>query len=203
MDIELLIKNFKRNRIKVTLLENKDSLIDYLSYKIVPNSTIGVGDSVTLDQLGVYDFLRNGDLDFLDKYKEGLSRDEKRTIYLKNFDADIFLSGVNAISSEGKIYNLDGNGSRVAPIIYGPHKVFLISGTNKIVSNENEALARIRNIAAPMDNIRLGKKNPCTKKGYCTDCRSKTKICNYHTVIQGQFDEDRIELILIEGDYGY
>lgn len=203
MDIELLIKNFKQNRIKVTLLENKESLIDYLSDCIAPNSTVGVGDSVTLEQLGIYDFLRKEDFCFLDKYKEGLSQDEKRTIYLKNFDADFFLNGVNAISSEGKIYNLDGNGSRVAPIIYGPHKVFLISGTNKIVSNENDALERIRNIAAPMDNIRLGKKNPCTKKGYCSDCKSNTKICNYHTIIQGQFNEDRIELILIQGDYGY
>lgn len=203
MDIELLIKNFKRNRITATLLNSEAEFTKYLINNIPANSTVGVGDSMTLEKLGVYDFLRSGSFHFLNKYKEGLSRDEKRAIYLKNFDADIFLSGVNAISTEGKIYNLDGNGSRAAPIIYGPRKVILVSGTNKIVENEAAALERIKRVAAPLDNIRLGKSNPCVKKGYCTDCHSKTKICNYHTVIQGQFDENRIELVLLRGEYGY
>lgn len=203
MDIDLLINELQRNRIKTTLLENKEQLLDFLRETIPPNSIVGVGDSVTLEETEVYDFLRSSSYVFLDKYDKNLTKEEKRNIYLKNFDADFFISSVNAISMDGRMFNMDGNGSRVAPIIYGPKKVLLIAGTNKIVADEKAAISRIRNIAAPLDNIRLSKKNPCVKTGKCIDCKSKTKICNYLSVIQGQFDNERIELILLSGKYGY
>lgn len=203
MDIDLLSKNFKRNNIPVLLIEDRDALIDFLRTSIPANSVVGVGDSVTLEETGVYDFLRRGAYQFLDKYQPFLSKDEKRQLYINNFSADFFLSGVNAISMDGTIFNLDGNGSRVAPMIYGPGKVFLIAGLNKVVADANAAYERIRTIAAPLDNIRLGKRNPCVKTGICMDCKSKTKICNYFTKIQGQFDRERIHLLLLNGKYGY
>lgn len=203
IDIELLSKNFKRNNIPVLLIEDRNTLIDFLGKSIPPNSVVGVGDSVTLEETGVYDFLRNGTYQFLDKYRPHLSKDEKRQLYINNFSADFFLSGVNAVCMDGTIFNLDGNGSRVAPMIYGPGKVFLIAGLNKVVADADAAYERIRSIAAPLDNIRLGKPNPCVKTGTCMDCKSKTKICNYFTKIQGQFDGKRIHLLLLKGKYGY
>ncbi len=104
---------------------------------------------------------------------------------------------------EGKIFNLDGNGSRVAPIIFGAKKVFLVVGTNKNVENDEEAIARIKNIAAPIDAQRLNKKTPCTKTGECMDCKSVDEICNYYTIIQGQFDQQRIKVLLVNGQYGF
>lgn len=82
-------------------------------------------------------------------------------------------------------------------------KFFLIVGVNKIVEDEEAAIERIRTIAAPMDNVRLNKANPCVKVGTCKDCKKETKICNYYTAIQGQFNNERIELLLLNGEYGY
>ncbi len=142
-------------------------------------------------------------ISYLDKYQPHLSKGEKRRLYINNFSADFFISGVNAVCMDGTIFNLDGNGSRVAPMIYGPGKVFLIAGLNKVVADADAAYERIRTIAAPLDNIRLGKPNPCVKTGTCMDCKSKTKICNYFSKIQGQFDGNRIHLLLLKGKYGY
>ncbi len=200
---EALIKAFRMNRIKVELFKTKTELLRYLDQNIIEGTPVGVGDSMTLEVLEVYHLLREKDVNFLDKYNQQLIKSEKKQLYIDNFSADTFISGVNAITEDGKIINLDGNGSRVAPIIYGPKKVFLIAGTNKIVKNEQEAIQRIKKVAAPLDAVRLGKNTPCTKLGYCIDCKSADKICNYLTTIQGQFDEKRIELLIIEGAYGY
>ncbi len=200
---EALIKAFRMNRIKVELFKTKSELLRYLDQNIIEGTPVGVGDSMTLEALNVYHLLREKGVNFLDKYNQQLIKSEKKQLYMDNFSADTFISGVNAITENGKIINLDGNGSRVAPIIYGPKKVFLIAGTNKIVKNEQEAIQRIKKVAAPLDAVRLGKNTPCTKLGYCIECKSADKICNYLTTIQGQFDEKRIELLIIEGAYGY
>ncbi|MCI1682080.1 MAG: lactate utilization protein [Bacteroides sp.] len=201
--MEKTIRALKRNRISADVLKSREEVITYLENLIEDAAVVGVGDSMTLDTLGVYDYLRGRNLAYLNKYDPSLSKQEKRELYLKNFTADYFLSGVNAISTEGKIYNMDGNGSRVAPIIYGPKCVLLICGINKIVESEEEAIRRIREVAAPLDAKRLNKKTPCAMKGKCMDCKSPQKICNYFTVIQGQFDEARIRVLFVEEELGY
>lgn len=202
--IRQLIKSLKRNRIDAEYFSSRDRLAGCIERALNPPAmVVGVGDSKTLEQLGIYELLRNGRCVFLDKYKTGISREEKRRIYRANFSADLFISGINAITLEGKIFNLDGNGSRVAPVIFGPEKVFLVSGTNKIVQNDDEAVYRIRNTAAPIDAKRLKKNTPCVKTGRCMDCRSEDKICNYYTIIQGQFNPQRIKVLIIEGEYGF
>ena len=201
--IETVMKNLKMNRIPSILLESSSALQAYFDAHITDGTIVGVGDSMTLEALGVYDYLRRRQIRFLDKYRENLSKEEKRSLYLANFGADFFLSGVNAISATGKIYNLDGNGSRVAPMIYGPKKVILLCGTNKVTESDEEAIDRIRRIAAPLDAKRLGKKTPCRVTGVCQDCKSPDKICNYWTIIQGQFDENRIKVVFISEELGY
>ena len=201
--LETTIKNLKKNRIDSIVLDSAKELLEFLDSQITDGSTVGVGDSMTLESTGVYEYLRDRKIKFLDKYRKNISREEKRAIYLKNFDSDYFLCSANAISSDGKIYNLDGNGSRVAPVIYGPKHVLIISGVNKIVEGHDRAMDRIRNIAAPLDAKRLGKATPCTVTGKCEDCKSPDKICNYWTVIQGQFNENRIKVIIIKDNLGY
>lgn len=197
------IRNLKANRIKAHYFTDKILLYEYLEATIKDKSLVGVGDSITLEELGVYDYLRTRDIVFLDKYRDDIHKEDKRIIYQKNFMADYFLSSANAITKSGKIYNLDGNGSRVAPMIYGPSKVIIVCGINKIVENEEEAILRIKNIAAPLDAKRLGKNTPCVKTGKCSDCKHAEKICNYYSIIQGQFDENRIEVVFVDGNYGY
>ncbi|MBN1469858.1 MAG: lactate utilization protein [Fusobacteriaceae bacterium] len=195
--------NFKRNNIKLIFFENTNNFYEYINNFIKPNLIVGVGDSVSFEELKFYDYLRNSHINFLDKYSKGLTKEDKKALYIQNFNADIFFSGVNALSSEGKIYNLDGNGSRVAPIIYGPKKVFLVCGVNKLVRTEKEAFDRIKAKAAPLDAIRLNKKTPCVKTKVCMECKSPDKICNYMTIIQGQFDPERIEILVINKEMGY
>lgn len=140
---------------------------------------------------------------FSDKYEEKLNKDQKKELYIKNFSSDVFLSSANAVTRDGKIVNLDGNGSRVAPIIYGPKKVIIVCGTNKLVDDYEAAMDRIRMHVAPLDAKRLGKNTPCVITGKCVECKSTDKICNYLTIVQGQFDSDRIELIFVKGSFGY
>ncbi len=171
---------------------------------LIPEDTlVGVGDSVSLDELGVLELLRNGHYDFLDKYDPSITSEEKKAIYIKNFSTDTFLSGSNAVTEAGELFNIDGNGSRIAPMLYGPKQVIIIVGTNKIVRNLSLAEERVRQYAAPIDAKRLKKKTPCTSLGYCVDCKHPERICNDFLVIKGQFIKDRIKVIIINETLGY
>ena len=113
----------------------------------------------------MFDFFRGGGYRFLDKFRPGMTHEEKRALYIANFSADTFISGANAITKGGQIVNIDGNGSRVAPTIYGPRQVIFVAGVNKIADSLEEAMARARNVAAPLDARRLGKAHPAKNWG--------------------------------------
>lgn len=107
------------------------------------------------------------------------------------------------MTEEGELYNIDGNGSRVAAMLYGPAQVILIAGINKIVKNLAAAEQRVRHYAAPLDAKRLGKDTPCTKLGYCVDCQSDNRICNDFVVIRRQFTKGRIKVMIVNKALGY
>lgn len=158
-------------------VENQEELLQLLATLIKKGEKVGCGDSVTLEETGVFNFIRSGGFIFYDKHQIGLTADEKRAIYLKNFDTDTFLTGTNAITLDGKLFNIDGNGSRVAPMLYGPKQVIVVAGINKLADTVEDAINRARQIAAPLDAKRLKKDTPCTKLGKCIDCRHEQRIC--------------------------
>lgn len=201
--INRTIDNLKKRRMEGCFVENEEQLLTLLDQWIDVGSSVGVGDSMTLFQTGVIDYLRCKRVTFLDKYREGITSEEKQAIYLKNFSADIFITGTNALTEQGELYNIDGNGSRVAPMIYGPSQVIVVIGINKIVRNLEEAKSRVRQYAAPIDAKRLGKNTPCTKVGYCVDCKSPERICNDFVTITGQFTDGRIKVIIVDKVLGY
>jgi L-lactate utilization protein LutB len=201
--IDILINSLEKNNMAGFFVNNEHELIDLVKKLIPNNSTVGCGDSVTLEQTGVFEFLRNGNYCFFDKYKNGLTRTEKDELYIKNFSVNTFITGTNAITMDGKIFNIDGNGSRVAPMIYGPKQVIIVIGINKIVNNAEEAVERTRQIAAPLDAKRLGKETPCTKLNKCINCNHKQRICNDFVLITGQFIKDRIKIIIVNKELGY
>ncbi|EDU37434.1 lactate utilization protein [Clostridium sporogenes] len=200
---ERTIKNLNSRNMEGYYINNIDQLFEKLKELIPEGSIVGVGDSMTLFEAGVIDFLRSGNFKFLDKYQDKLTSDEKREIYINNFSADTFICSTNAITESGELYNIDGNGSRVAPMIYGPKQVIIIVGINKIVKNIQEAESRVRSYAAPIDAKRLNKDTPCTKLGYCVDCKSPNRICNDFVVIRGQFIKGRIKVLILGEDLGY
>lgn len=201
--IENTIKSLERNNMRGYHVSDAKELHKLLEDLIPDGSAVGCGDSVTLEQLGVFDYLRDKNVVFYDKHKEGLNSTDKRELYLKNFRADVFVSGINAVTETGEIINIDGNGSRVAPMIYGPPKVILIAGTNKIAKNAEEGKQRARQIAAPLDVKRLNRNTPCAVSGSCSDCKSPDRICNAFVMIARQLVPERIHVILIDGDFGY
>ncbi|NCD08757.1 MAG: lactate utilization protein [Negativicutes bacterium] len=201
--IDKLKRNFEQHNMAVFQVSNSQELLTILNEFIKDGTAVGCRDSVTLEQTGVFDYLRKRDIVFLDKYRPGLSHEDKRAIYLRNFTADTFITGTNAITMDGKIFNIDGNSSRVAPMIYGPEQVIIVVGTNKITGNVDEAIKRVRQIAAPLDAKRLGKGTPCAKLGRCIDCNHKERICNDFVLIANQFLKDRIKIIIVDQELGY
>jgi L-lactate utilization protein LutB len=201
--INQVILNLQRNNMAGYFVENQVELLQLISSLVKKGEKIGCGDSVTLEQTGVFDFIRRGDYTFYDKHQTGLTPEEKRAIYLENFDADTFLTGVNAITLDGKLFNIDGNGSRVAPMLYGPKQVIVVAGINKLTDSVEDAINRTRQIAAPLDAKRLSKDTPCTKLGKCIDCSHEQRICNDFVLITGQFVKDRIKVIFLNQAYGF
>lgn len=201
--VERTIEGLNKRNMEGYFVNDEVELIELLKNLISHDSIVGVGDSMTLFETGVIDFLRNEKYIFLDKYKDGITKEEKRKIYEKNFSADTFLCSTNAITESGELYNIDGNGSRVAPMLYGPKQVILVAGINKIVKDIDEAEKRVRNYSAPIDAKRLNKNTPCTTLGYCIDCKSPNRICNDFVVIRGQFVKGRIKVIFVGKQLGY
>lgn len=203
LDIPLLIKRLQRNNMAGFQVQDKKELLELLRTLIADGTTVGCGDSVTLEQMEVFDDLRKRKVNFLDKFDPSLTKEGKREIYLKNFSADTFLTGVNAVTMDGTLFNIDGNGSRVAPMLYGPKQVIVVAGVNKITEDVDAAVKRARQIAAPLDAKRLNKATPCAALGRCVDCRHKERICNDFVLIAGQFIKDRIKVILVNEELGY
>ena len=201
--IDRLIKNLESNNMKGTYLKNREELTAYLNAQIQDGSLVSVGGSQTLFELDLISYLRNREIRFLDRYKGELTGEEKKELYRKSFFADFYFSSSNAITVDGHLYNVDHTGNRVAALLYGPEKVFVVVGINKIVDTVEEAIARVRAVAAPANNVRLNRNTPCVKFGSCVDCKVEDRICNEYTLIKRQAVKDRIEVIILPFELGY
>ena len=201
--IQRLIKNLESNNMKGTYLKSREELMAYLNAQIQDGSLVSVGGSQTLFELDLISYLRNREIRFLDRYKGELTGDEKKELYRKSFFADFYFASANAITVDGHLYNVDHTGNRVAALLYGPEKVFVIVGINKIVDTVEEAIARVRAVAAPANNVRLNRNTPCVKFGSCVDCKVEDRICNEYTLIKRQAVKDRIDVIILPFELGY
>ena len=203
MKINRTIEALKKNNMNGYYAKNRDEVIKLIEDIVAEGSKVAVGGSETLSELGVLEYLRSGRYDFLDRYKAGLTPEEVTNIFKQSFLADAYLSGCNAITENGELYNVDGNGNRVAAMLYGPDKVIVICGVNKIVKDVDEAIKRNRAISAPMNAKRLKRKTPCAKVGYCMDCNSPERICNEYTLIKKQRLPERMHVIFLNENLGY
>ena len=197
------IESLNKNNMNGYLVNTNEELIEKIKELVGEGATVSCGGSVSLFETGVMDHLRSGRYKFLDRYEEGLSKEEITNIFKESFFADAYFASSNAVTEDGKLYNVDGNGNRVAAMLFGPEKVILIVGVNKIVKNIDEAVMRNREISAPANAKRLNKLTPCTKVGYCVDCKGSDKICREFTVISSQGDKDRIHVIFMNKEIGY
>ncbi len=192
-----------KNQIDARILTNRKAVVEEIHRMIEDGATVSVGGSQTLFECGLIDELRNMNVQYDDRYKEGLSREEQQEVYRRAFQCDYYLASSNAVTMEGELYNVDGNSNRVAAISYGPKHVILVVGRNKIVRNMEEAVQRVEQIAAPANCLRLNKNNACTYAGHCIDCHSETRICCTYVKHGYQLNKNRIIVLLVNEDLGY
>jgi len=197
---ESCVKHLRMHGFGADYFETKEEVLSYLKENIPKGSSIGIGGSVTLTEIGVLSWLTgNEEYHFLDRYHT----DDVSRVFHESLNADVYLMSTNALTEEGELYNIDGNGNRLAALIYGPKKVYVIAGTNKIVKNLEEAVSRVELFSAPTNNIRLGKTNPCTKTGQCMHCSTPSTICNQIVTTRRSGTPGRIHVLLVNEALGY
>ena len=201
--INQTIAALKKNGMNGYLVDSKEALYSLIDKLTEEGNVVSCGGSMSLFETGVIDYLRSGRFKFLDRYQEGLSPQDIKDIYRKSFSSDVYFCSSNAITENGELYNVDGNGNRVAAMLYGPDKVIIVAGVNKIVKDIDEAIERNERIAAPANCIRLKRLTPCTKVGHCLNCSSEDRICNEYTIIRKQRDHERIHVIFLNENLGY
>ena len=197
------IKELEKNNMNGYLVKSREELIKKVEEIVEPKSKVSCGGSMTLFETGIIDYLRSGKYEFLDRYEEGLSKEQVKEIFRQSFLCDAYFTSTNAITENGEIYNVDGNGNRVAAMLYGPDKVIIVAGVNKIVTNIEEAVVRTKHYASPINAKRLNTETPCAKIGQCIDCDSNKRICNEYTLIKKQMNKDRIYVIFMNDNLGY
>jgi len=197
------INSLKKNGMNGYLVNSHEELIEKINELTNDGDTVSCSGSMSLFETGVIDYLRSGKYNFLDRYEDGLSKDDLKKLYRNTFSADVYFTSTNAITEKGELYNVDGNGNRVAAMLYGPDKVIIIAGINKIVENIEEAIKRNERVSAPANCKRLNRATPCVKVGHCMDCSSEERICNEYTIIRRQGNKDRIHVIFLNEELGY
>ncbi len=168
-----------------------------------PGIKVGVGGSVTLRQLGLPERLLENGAVLLDHWKPDLTDHERFDLRIQQLTSDLFLAGANAVTEEGEIVNIDGIGNRINASTFGPRKVIIVAGRNKIVPNVRAALDRIKNIAAPLNARRLNIPVPCAQKGVCRDCQSEERICRIVSIMERKPSATDISIFLVEEELGF
>ena len=199
---EKLICNFNQRGIEGHYFENSKSLIPFLKELVPAGSLVAWGGSMTLEETGVLDFLRKGNYKVIDR--DTAENPEKLLqLNINAFSADYYFAGTNAITMDGKLVNIDGRGNRIAAMSYGPKNVIVVSGINKIVADEEEALLRIKNYAAPLNAIRLSKTTPCVSSGECECCFDSGCICSYTVITRRSHTPGRLKVFIVGEALGY
>ena len=199
-----LVKQLKQRHYNAVYCETAKEAVDAILEMIPDGSTVTWGGSMTIRDMGLTKALHaRENLNLLDR-DLAPDRETAQDIYRKAFNADYYLSSVNAISEDGQIVNIDGNGNRVAAITFGPKHVVLVVGLNKVAQNLDAAISRARSIAAPINAARFADlKTPCKTDGVCHDCKSPDCLCNYIQIMRNSHPVGRHTVVLVGEELGY
>ena len=198
-----MIKNLNRRHIEAYYCPTAAEAVKKVSELIPDGSNVTWGGSMTIRDMGIPQQLCNrGTLEVLDRDKAE-TPEEVQEIYLRAFTSDVYLSSANAISEDGVIVNIDGNGNRVAAITWGPKKVIFVIGINKVAQTVEAALARARSTASPINAQRFDINTPCQTDGVCHNCNSTDCVCSYVHFLRNSRNKGRHVVVLVGEDLGY
>lgn len=182
--------------------ETKEEALQQALSLIDEGSTVTWGGSMSIQEIGLTKALHDGNYQVLDR-DLAQTAEEKEEISAKAFTSDVFLMSANGISEDGFLVNIDGTGNRIAALAYGPKKVIVIAGMNKVVKSLEDAKSRARNTAAPINEQRFNRKTGCNVTGCCEDCMSEESICCQMLITRISRPSDRIQVILVGEDLGF
>ena len=194
-----VIKGLQSRNMTGYYVQTKEEALELALSLIPEGSTVTMGGGMSVIEIGLVDALKNGNYNYIDRE----AAEDRRAAMLQAYDADFFLASSNAITDDGVLVNIDGNANRVSAIAYGPKKVLMIVGMNKVCSDVDSAMKRARNVAAPINNQRFNGNNPCTKTGACANCKSPDTICCQFLVTRYSRHQDRIHVILVNEALGF
>lgn len=199
---EKMIKNLRRRNFEAFYCPTAAEAVEKVSALIPDGSSVTWGGSMTIRDMGLTKALHERNLHVLDR-DLAADRDEAQRIYREAFSCDYYLSSANAISEDGVIVNIDGNGNRVAAITFGPKKVIFVIGLNKVAQDVQSTLARARSTASPINAARFDIKTPCRADGVCHNCNSPESICNYIHFTRNSHPAGRHIVVLVGEEMGY
>ena len=199
---QVLLKNLHSRGFEASYCEDKAQALEKALALIPEGSAVGWGGCLSAEQIGLVAAVKAGNYQAIDRNDEttpeGKTRAMKRCL-----TADVFLSGANALSLDGQMVSIDGTGNRMAAMVYGPDSVIVIAGMNKVCDNLDDAMARARTVAAPMNQQRFCGKTPCTVTGVCGDCKSPECICNQILITRNCRPAGRIKFVLVGEELGF
>lgn len=213
------VANFKKKNINAQYVSDRKEALSAVLEMLPEGATISRGDSVTLEQIGIIEKIRKSKkYNFIDPFarkEDGsyvLSTEDRFKAQREAFFADVFLTGTNAVTLDGKLVNIDALGNRVAAMVFGPQKVIVVTGANKITRDLDEALKRVREMVAPVNARRHYQKHrfdwfadlPCVRTGKCADCNHEWRICRNTVIIEGTYArvKGRINVVLVGEELG-
>lgn len=199
---QLLVKKLQSRHFEAYYCADREEALKKALELIPKGATVGWGGAASCQQIGLMDAVKAGEYHAIDRDCCATPEDRQKAM-MDCLGADVFLTGANALSMEGEMVNIDGMGNRTAAIIYGPKTVLVVAGMNKVADTLEDAVARARTVAAPMNQQRFLKNTPCTATGTCADCKSEDCICNQILITRNCRPAGRIKFILVGEDLGF
>jgi hypothetical protein len=200
--VDRTIKALKKNNFEALSVPDSKAAFEEVMKRIPDGATVAVGGSMTLGQTGLLDALGKRKINFIWPHQQAKNDEERLELFRKCFFSDIYLSSTNAVTEDGKLYNVDATGNRVGPMFIGPKKVIIVCGVNKIVTDIDAAEKRVKGWVAPQNVKRLNRKTPCIETGVCGDCSSPDRICNIRVVLDKKPTRTDVAVILVGENLG-
>lgn len=198
----VLVKNLNSRHFEAYYCKDKAQALEKALEIIPGGASVGWGGAKSASEIGLLDAVRNGNYHALDR-ETCATPEERERMAMACLSADVFVTGANALSVDGQMVNIDGIGNRVAAIVYGPKKVIVVAGMNKVCDTIESAVTRARTVAAPMNMQRFDKDSPCSVTGVCGNCKNENCICNQILVTRNCRPANRICFLIVGEDLGF